>query len=300
MRTTLVVTLILPILAAAAPAAAQKAAEKPVPSAAPATAPATDKTGKTAKTDKKIGWDVVGAPADPDGPLKTERAALVVREAKALVTNPSVRPRPVLAASLARQAVELAPTEAAILRVAGEVLAATGDWDEADTLLARAAELDPQDNSTVELESDLAARLASVREPAAKGIAADDRPATARPTWDRLRGEAQKLMESRRWAEALEVLDDARAGSDAEPEIHLWRGDILRALDRHSEALSAYWAALRRGPASPPLLYGYGASLFALGDDTRAQSALAAYLDSGDRDARRVEDAQSMLAELKK
>lgn len=286
MRTTLVATL---ILAVAAPAAAQTPAQ-----------PGAQAAQAAAKTDKKIGWDVVGTPADPDGLVKTERAGLVVREAKALVTNPTGKPRPVLAASLARQAVELAPTEAAILRVAGEVLAATGDWDEADTLLARAAELDPQDNSTVELESDLAARLASMREPGPKGIAADDRPAAARPSWDKLRGEAQKLMESRRWAEALDVLDDARAGNDAEPEIHLWRGDILRALDRHSEAISAYWAALRRGPASPALLYGYGASLFALGDDSRAQPTLTAYLDSGDRDAKRVEDAQSMLAELKR
>ena len=153
----------------------------------------------------------------------------------------------------------LSPTDSSLAVLRGSLLLQLGRTEESLEAVARALELDPTN-----------------------------------PLHHYLHGLA--LLETDQVASALAAFDRAReldGGAALGPELHAWRGEALRRLERHAEAMEAFDESLLLDPHNVVALIGMGQSRYATDDLDRALEALdgAASEPAADVDQRSLAEA---------
>jgi predicted O-linked N-acetylglucosamine transferase (SPINDLY family) len=108
-------------------------------------------------------------------------------------------------------------------------------------------------------------------------------------------GQADALVQQRKWDEALASYDEALRLRPACPEAHNNRGYVLQQLGRPADAEASYRAALALAPDSADLLNHLGA---ALADQGRHEQAIASYQEAVRREAALVEARYNLAQSL--
>ena len=146
------------------------------------------------------------------------------------------------------------------------------DWDGAENDLRQAVAGDPHDTGTVWS----LAHVLSMRAKHAEAIALVRTVADASPGNGRLAREvANRLVDARRFSDALPWVDRAEANGDEPTYTHSLRAAVLFGLGRYSDALSEAEAAVRAGGKTATLLGQQAIVHAALGNDAAVQRLLA-------------------------